>query len=128
MASQLRGNDLRALGFPEGRAIGLALAQLQRKHLKKRSQTDQLALLGQLLTDPSAIHQMETAMKLPVTVAGALMPDAHHGYGLPIGGVLATDNAVIPYAVGVDIGCRMALSVFALPPKFLGQRVQELQK
>ena len=29
------------------------------------------------------------------------------GYGLPIGGVLATENAVIPYGVGVDIGCRM---------------------
>ncbi|QNH63678.1 RtcB family protein [Hymenobacter sediminicola] len=170
MASQLRGNDLRQLGFPEGRAIGLALAQLQRKHLKKLSQTDQLTLLKDLLDTPTnylthldwshtaaallpapsrhialaarkdyavfgaeyieqgAIHQMETAMKLPVTVAGALMPDAHHGYGLPIGGVLATDNAVIPYAVGVDIGCRMALSVFALPPKHLEQRVQELRK
>jgi tRNA-splicing ligase RtcB len=49
---------------------------------------------------------------LPVSVAGALMPDAHVGYGLPIGGVLATDNAVIPYAVGVDIACRMKLTVF----------------
>ena len=38
------------------------------------------------------------------------MPDAHQGYGLPIGGVLATENAVIPYAVGVDIACRMKLS------------------
>jgi tRNA-splicing ligase RtcB len=46
MANFLRGNDLCTLGFPEGRAIGLALAQLQRKHLKKLSQTDQLALLG----------------------------------------------------------------------------------
>ena len=63
--------------------------------------------------------QMETAMKLPITVNGALMPDAHHGYGLPIGGVLATDNAVIPYAVGMDIGCRMCLSVFDLPADFI---------
>jgi len=45
---------------------------------------------------------MANACALPVAVAGALMPDAHVGYGLPIGGVLATDNAVIPYAVGVD--------------------------
>jgi len=44
-----------------------------------------------------------------------LMPDAHVGYGLPIGGVLATRNAVVPYAVGVDIACRMKLSVFDLP-------------
>jgi tRNA-splicing ligase RtcB len=46
-----------------------------------------------------------------------LMPDAHSGYGLPIGGVLATENAVIPYGVGVDIGCRMCLSVFDIDPK-----------
>lgn len=37
----------------------------------------------------------------------ALMPDAHGGKGMPIGGVLATKNAVIPNAVGVDIGCGM---------------------
>ena len=40
--------------------------------------------------EPGAMHQMYTAVKIPVAVAGALMPDAHHGYGLPIGGVLAT--------------------------------------
>jgi tRNA-splicing ligase RtcB (3'-phosphate/5'-hydroxy nucleic acid ligase) len=65
--------------------------------------------------EPGALQQMQTAAKLPVAVAGALMPDAHSGYGLPIGGVLATDNAVIPYGVGVDIGCRMCLSVFDIP-------------
>jgi tRNA-splicing ligase RtcB (3'-phosphate/5'-hydroxy nucleic acid ligase) len=63
----------------------------------------------------AALKQMETAMKLPISIAGALMPDAHAGYGLPIGGVLATNNAVIPYGVGVDIGCRMCLSVFPIP-------------
>jgi tRNA-splicing ligase RtcB len=161
---------LRQLGFPEGRAIGLALAQLQRKEFKRLTQAEQLEMLKAVLANPAeflthlawshvaaallppvsrhielvarkeyvtfgaehidagAIHQMETAMKLPVTVAGALMPDAHHGYGLPIGGVLATDNAVIPYAVGVDIGCRMALSVFELPGKYLTQRTQEVRK
>ncbi len=65
--------------------------------------------------DPAAIDQMENAMSLPVAVKGALMPDAHKGYGLPIGGVLATDNAVIPYAVGVDIACRVKMSVLPLP-------------
>ena len=59
--------------------------------------------------DPAAENQM-ARLPVPVAVAGALMPDAHVGYGLPIGGVLATDNAVIPYAVGVDIACRMKLS------------------
>ena len=62
--------------------------------------------------EPDAVRQMTNACALPVAVAGALMPDAHPGYGLPIGGVLATDNAVVPYAVGVDIACRMKLSVY----------------
>jgi tRNA-splicing ligase RtcB len=74
--------------------------------------------------EEGAMHQMFQASKLPVSVAGALMPDAHVGYGLPIGGVLATANAVIPYGVGVDIGCRMCLSIFDINPKELLQREQ----
>lgn len=62
--------------------------------------------------EAGAVQQMANACSLPVAVAGALMPDAHLGYGLPIGGVLATEDCVIPYAVGVDIACRMRLSVF----------------
>ncbi|WP_295127365.1 RtcB family protein [uncultured Chitinophaga sp.] len=75
------------------------------------------SVYGANYIDPAAIRQMEQAVRLPVAVAGALMPDAHHGYGLPIGGVLATENAVIPYGVGVDIGCRMCLSIVDLPVK-----------
>ena len=64
----------------------------------------------------SALAQMKTAIQLPISIAGALMPDAHQGYGLPIGGVLATQaDKIIPYAVGVDIACRMCLSIFDLP-------------
>jgi tRNA-splicing ligase RtcB len=69
--------------------------------------------------EEGAIKQMQWAAKLPVAVAGALMPDAHHGYGLPIGGVLAVENAVIPYGVGVDIGCRMCLSLYDINPQDL---------
>jgi len=72
--------------------------------------------------DAGAIAQMDNAMRLPVTVTGALMPDAHVGYGLPIGGVLATDNVVIPYAVGVDIACRMRLSLYEISPILMGQK------
>lgn len=78
--------------------------------------------------DPAAIAQMDAAMSLPVSVAGALMPDAHLGYGLPIGGVLAVEDAVIPYAVGVDIACRMRLSVFELSPIVLGQQKDKFEK
>lgn len=76
---------------------------------------DTYAVFGKDHIEQGAIEQMNVAMKLPVAVAGALMPDAHQGYGLPIGGVLATSNAIIPYGVGVDIGCRMCLSIYDIP-------------
>jgi tRNA-splicing ligase RtcB len=69
--------------------------------------------------DEAAHLQMRQACQVPGAVAAALMPDAHVGYGLPIGGVLACDNAVIPIAVGVDIACRMKLSVLDLPVDLL---------
>jgi tRNA-splicing ligase RtcB (3'-phosphate/5'-hydroxy nucleic acid ligase) len=156
----IKGEDLLAIGFPQTKAIGLAIKAIEKNYRGTERQTvidtlskviaspeqyledDIFAETAQALIEkikveeeaatiiplkeiPStyevygashieagAIHQMEVAVKLPVTVAGALMPDAHQGYGLPIGGVLATKNAVIPYGVGVDIGCRMALSVY----------------
>lgn len=77
--------------------------------------------------DQESRRQMDNAMRLPIAVAGALMPDAHVGYGLPIGGVLATDNAVIPYAVGVDIACRMRLSVFPQSPILIKQKVGQFR-
>lgn len=78
--------------------------------------------------EEGAIQQMQVAMQLPVTAAGALMPDAHQGYGLPIGGVLATRNAIIPYGVGVDIGCRMALSVYDIPEDFYYQNEDKFKR
>jgi tRNA-splicing ligase RtcB len=157
----ITGEDLKAIGYPEGKAIGKALRVIE-KMFDGASLELVMTKLKQVLADPKgftehttlqsvanaliehanslsddviplnetgkpykifgadhieqgAIDQMEVAMKLPVTVAGALMPDAHQGYGLPIGGVLATKNAIIPYGVGVDIGCRMALSIYDIP-------------
>jgi tRNA-splicing ligase RtcB (3'-phosphate/5'-hydroxy nucleic acid ligase) len=72
--------------------------------------------------DGATHHQMKLACSLPMAVAAALMPDAHVGYGLPIGGVLALDNAVVPYAVGVDIACRMRLSIYDIRPELLADR------
>lgn len=69
--------------------------------------------------DEPSISQLRNACQLPVAAAGALMPDAHVGYGLPIGGVLATRGAVVPYAVGVDIACRMKLTVLDIPAAVL---------
>ncbi|GAB3026149.1 RtcB family protein [Niabella terrae] len=173
----ISGKELRAIGYPEGPVISVAMHTVQ-KNFKYSEKKQVLALLKKLLMTPEdyladnclgviatrlvpepasnegaalslnkagisfnvfgaehigegAMHQMYQAAKLPVAVAGALMPDAHHGYGLPIGGVLATDNAVIPYGVGVDIGCRMCLSIFDIPADQLGRRedflVRELQ-
>jgi len=83
---------------------------------------------GEQHIDAQARSQMDAALRLPISIAGALMPDAHLGYGLPIGGVLATDNAVIPYAVGVDIACRMRLSIFEVSPVVIGQRVGQFKR
>lgn len=85
-------------------------------------------IYGAEAIEQGALQQMETAMKLPVTVAGALMPDAHQGYGLPIGGVLATNNAVIPYGVGVDIGCRMCMTIYDIPTSALQEKKEDLKK
>lgn len=58
--------------------------------------------------EESALRQASNLAKHPALVSHvALMPDCHTGYGMPIGGVIAVDNAVIPSAVGVDIGCGM---------------------
>lgn len=78
--------------------------------------------------EKGAFTQMEVAMRLPVTVAGALMADAHQGYGLPIGGVLATEpDKIIPFAVGTDIACRMCLSVFDIPSDILNTQADSLK-
>lgn len=69
--------------------------------------------------DEGSIRQIENACQLPVSTRAALMPDAHLGYGLPIGGVLACENAIIPYGVGVDIACRMKLTITDLPVQHL---------
>ncbi len=78
--------------------------------------------------EPGAVKQMQNACALPVSVKGALMPDAHLGYGLPIGGVLATEGAVIPYAVGMDIACRMRMSVLDWPISALERKRKVLAK
>lgn len=164
---KLRGKDLRAIGYPEGPVISVAMNVME-KNYKHYTLEDALDILKSILAEPAtyiedavlspiaeflvekpkadgdkyelnakgiefniygaehieagALNQMHIASKLPISVAGALMPDAHQGYGLPIGGVLATDNAIIPYAVGVDIGCRMCLSVFNMPAAELRTR------
>jgi tRNA-splicing ligase RtcB len=85
-------------------------------------------IYGAAEIEEGARNQMEIAMKLPITIAGALMPDAHQGYGLPIGGVLATHNAVIPYGVGVDIGCRMCLTAYPLDERYLERHRNNLKQ
>jgi len=74
-------------------------------------------IYGEDLIEKGALEQLYRAAKLPISKKAALMPDGHAGYGLPIGGVLATEGAVIPYAVGVDIGCRMHMTVFDIDEK-----------
>lgn len=66
--------------------------------------------------EEGAVKQAANLAKHPVVFHHvALMPDAHQGYGMPIGGVIATDSAVIPAAVGVDIGCGMIATETDIP-------------
>ncbi len=58
--------------------------------------------------DPLTLEQAKNLANLPYAYKWiALMPDAHPGYGMPIGGILATTDVIVPNAVGVDIGCGM---------------------
>lgn len=58
--------------------------------------------------EDGALAQVKNLANLPFAFKHiAIMPDSHQGYGMPIGGVLATKGVVIPNAVGVDIGCGM---------------------
>ncbi len=97
----------------------IAKQKTEEANITLRAEGVHYNIFGAEFIEEGALLQMTQAARLPISVAGALMPDAHHGYGLPIGGVLATENAIIPYGVGVDIGCRMCLSIFDIDPKEL---------
>lgn len=125
-----------ALGAPElhredplfgGLARAILESQDARENFRERETAAPYQRWGEDL-DPAAVEQMEQACRLPISARGALLPDAHVGYGLPIGGVLAARNAVIPYAVGVDIACRMKLSVLDMPVSALTQKRERLVK
>src|ERR1700712_5428457 len=100
----------------------------QRSNFALKEEIANFPVWGLEHIEVGALAQMKTAIKLPVAVAGALMPDAHQGYGLPIGGVLATTaNTIIPFAVGVDIACRMCLSIFDLPAEAIDTETNKLK-
>ncbi len=74
--------------------------------------------------EATAIEQFESAMEQDFATQGALMPDAHTGYSLPIGAVVATEGVVIPAWVGYDIGCGMC----ALPTSFESSKIENNAK
>ncbi|WP_415912298.1 RtcB family protein [Neptuniibacter sp. QD37_11] len=71
--------------------------------------------------EPRALNQFHDALKQEFVISGALMPDAHSGYSLPIGAVIATRDIVVPAWVGYDIGCGMC----ALPTSFDADDIRE---
>jgi tRNA-splicing ligase RtcB len=100
----------------------------ERSNFKLKEEIADFPVWGLEHIEVGALAQMKTAVQLPIAVAGALMPDAHQGYGLPIGGVLATTaNTIIPFAVGVDIACRMCLSIFDLPAEAIDTETGKLK-
>ncbi len=78
--------------------------------------------------DGKALSQFHDAMKQPFAVKGALMADAHAGYSLPIGGVVATRGVVVPAWVGYDIGCGMCAVPTTFDPGAVRSRAQQIFK
>jgi tRNA-splicing ligase RtcB len=74
--------------------------------LEERTMTKQHKIYSDAI-DGKALAQFFSALGQPWAVKGALMPDAHAGYSLPIGAVVATEGVVVPAWVGFDIGCGM---------------------
>jgi tRNA-splicing ligase RtcB len=70
--------------------------------------------------DPKAIEQLETCLRDGRAIDGALMADAHLGYSMPIGGVVAYDNAISPSGVGFDIACGNKAALTPLKADDLG--------
>ena len=82
--------------------------------------------------DAGAFAQAKNLANLPFVFKHvAVMPDAHQGYGMPIGGVMASEEMVVPNAVGVDIGCGMCAvrtSLTAIPPEKLKAALTEIRR
>ena len=77
--------------------------------------------------EAEAQQQIMNTAKMPFVFRHvAVMPDCHYGKGATVGTVLPTDGAIIPAAVGVDIGCRMHLTIFDTPPDEFLRRRDEL--
>lgn len=99
--------------YPLAKACLAARSRKTKNEVQQvRNEPLEAPIWGRKIIDPEAVKQLMNAMRLPVTVGGALMPDAHVGYGIPIGGVVALEEAVAPYMVGVDIACRMMMSIY----------------
>ena len=104
------------------------LKKQEKAGFELKNEVPEYAIYGLENIEEGALKQMNIAMSLPISLAGSLMPDAHQGYGLPIGGVLATEaNKVIPFAVGVDIACRMCMSVFELDAAVLDKNTNKFK-
>ena len=85
---------------------------------------------GELGTDldDKVVDQIQKAARLPVAKRAAVMPDGHSGYALPIGGVIALDNAVSPSFVGYDIACRVTTTILDITPDELLENRQAIAR
>lgn len=63
------------------------------------------------------IDQLRTALSIPPAIRGALMPDGHLGYSMPIGGVIALENSISPAYIGRDIACMVQLTTYDIFPQ-----------
>lgn len=131
LLAAVKNNPTAYMGNNNLQRIVEALAIVEAKPaatFELKQQASPLKIYGEDDIEEIAKKQMRLALSLPVSVQGALMPDAHSGYGLPIGSVLATRSAVIPYGVGMDIGCRMALSIIDADEKYLKRYEHQIKQ
>jgi tRNA-splicing ligase RtcB len=103
--------------------IGAEKIKREENRVKMKVEADKTRLPIKMWLDEiedGAMRQARNLANLPFAFKHiALMPDCHQGYGMPIGGVLATENIIVPNAVGVDIGCGMAFVQTNIPAKLL---------
>jgi len=155
MANKLRSKDFKKLGIESNKTISIVMAILK-KYYKHKTAEMNLEMINKVKSSPEnylkdkilnkiasefyqpmnlekeEIKLQEEEIELnvfgrPLIKSNAYQQiDSHLGYGLPIGGVLATDNAVIPYAIGMDIGCRMSLTLYDVTERFF--KMHELEQ
>jgi len=105
-------NELAKENYSEAAILATIAREYSAPNLLVMDSPKDYTVFGKELIETNAIEQMDQVMSIPPALHGAIMPDGHLGYGMPIGGVAILDNAISPNFVGFDIACRMKMTIF----------------